>query len=168
MFLLHPSSSHSNLPPSSQRPKDRNTSRPILSFLLLNLVSSFFYIHHFYIVIFCELPVIAVCKVSIGAESLCCCVRPHMLPCFPGGIICAGGESRRVPGPSKPGWVFAQTGFIAMVNPHRNATKLLSISTPTPLRRGPECLVNSYLYRAEISGWWEFVTADRRVVTLAV
>lgn len=67
---------------------------------------------------------------------------------------------------------FAQTGFISIVTSHRNGAKALStclsVLTPMPLQRGPEFLVISYLYRAEISGWWEFVTADRRAVTLAV
>lgn len=78
-----------------------------------------------------------------------------------------------MPDPSEQGcFFFAQKRLIYIVASYRNGAKLLdtclSILTPTPLQRGPEFLVISYLYHAKISGWWEFVTADRRAVTLAV
>lgn len=97
-----------------------------------------------------------------------------MLPCFPGAIICAGGEPRHAcqTPQNQAGGFFAQADYISIDASHRNATKplsaCLSVLTPTPLQRGPEFLVISYLYRAGISSWWEFVTADRRAVTLAV
>lgn len=51
-----------------------------------------------------------------------------MLPCFPGAIICAGGEPRHAcqTPQNQAGFFFAQADFISIDASHRNAAKPLS------------------------------------------